>query len=181
MNISKSYTYTLLVCGLVGLLAAFLLTIDTIKLSKDPTLNLPCNINPFISCSSVIGSQQGAVFGFPNPLLGIAGFSAITTLAVLIILGASPDRRFWKIFMIGITLAIVFVHWFIYQSIYVLGSLCLYCMVTWTVTWPIFLYTAKNFFQNNRLLDRNHLAILVCWYLLVILLILIRFREFFIT
>ena len=38
----------------------------------------------------------------------------------------------------GLTLAFVFVIWLIGQSIFVLGTLCPWCMVTWVVTIPTF-------------------------------------------
>lgn len=181
---SKSYSYILIICGFVGLAASFLLTANIIELAKDPSVNLPCNINPFISCTSIINSPQGNIFGFPNPLLGVAGFSFVLATGVLLLSGAAPSRRFWTFFTIGVTFAILLIHWFIYQSIFVLGSLCLYCMVTWSVTWPIFVYTLKNYklqIINHKLLENNHLVILIGWYLLIIFLILFRFREFFLT
>ncbi|MEK7117758.1 MAG: vitamin K epoxide reductase family protein [Patescibacteria group bacterium] len=181
---SKSYSYIIITCGFVGLMASFLLTVNIIELTKDSSVNLPCNINPFISCTSIINSSQGNIFGFPNPLLGIAGFSFVLATGVLTLFGAVPSIKFWKIFTIGTTLAILLVHWFIYQSFFVLGSLCLYCMVTWSATWPIFLYSIKNFqfrIFNFQFLQKNHLAFLVSWYLLIIFLIFFRFREYFLN
>lgn len=174
---NKSYPYILIVCGLIGLLASFLLTVDTMKLAKDPGLDLPCNLSPFISCTSVIDSPQGKIFGFANSLLGITGFSFIVATGILLLSGAVPNKRFWNFFTIGITLAIILVHWFIFQSIYVIGSLCLYCMITWAATWPIFLFTIIQYFKAE---NKNRYAILVGWYLLIILLILVRFREYFV-
>ena len=178
MLISKKYSYILVICSLIGLVASFLLTIDIIKLTANPDLDLPCNLSPFISCKSVIESSQGKVFGFPNPLLGIAGFSFILATGVLMLFGAEPSRKFWKFFTAGITLVIILIHWFIFQSIYIIGSLCLYCMVTWSITWPIFLFTIIQYF-NLGWLNKNRVAILIGWYLLIILLILLRFREYF--
>ena len=34
-------------------------------------------------------------------------------------------------FNLGVAAALVFVFWLIYQSIFVLGTLCPWCMVTW--------------------------------------------------
>ncbi|MEK9185938.1 MAG: vitamin K epoxide reductase family protein [Patescibacteria group bacterium] len=191
---SKSYSYIIIACGFVGLMASFLLTVNIIELTKDSSVNLPCNINPFISCTSIINSSQGNIFGFPNPLLGIAGFSFVLATGALTLFGAVPSIKFWKIFTIGTTLAILLVHWFIYQSIFVLGSLCLYCMVTWSATWPIFLFTINQLFKADdsvgsptfmrrgfQSFQKNHLAFLVSWYLLIIFLIFFRFREYFLN
>jgi hypothetical protein len=48
-------------------------------------------------------------------------------------------------------------------------------MITWAVTWPIFLYTIFNYFS----IQKNRLAVLIGWYLLIILIILFHFRDFF--
>jgi uncharacterized membrane protein len=188
VNTQNKYAVALVTFGLIGLIASFLLTIDTMKLIGNPDLDLPCNLSPFISCSSVIDSSQGKIFGFPNPLLGIAGFSFVATVGFLMLFGAEPNKKFWKIFLAGISLAIIFIHWLIYESIFVLGNLCLYCMATWAAIWPIFIGTIKNFqfslpaqagIFNFQFLRNNHFAIIIGWYLLIILLILIRFREYF--
>ena len=38
----------------------------------------------------------------------------------------------------------VFVHWLIYQSVFVIGALCPYCMVVWAVTIPTFFYVTVH-------------------------------------
>ena len=50
------------------------------------------------------------------------------------------DRQalLWLAFAAGITFAFGFVLWLIGQSIYILGTLCQWCMVTWLVTIPTF-------------------------------------------
>ncbi|HEY4515849.1 MAG TPA: vitamin K epoxide reductase family protein [Candidatus Paceibacterota bacterium] len=174
----KSFAYILIVFGVVGLLASSQLMWDTVKLAQDPGIDLPCNLSPFVSCTSINTSSQSKVFGFPNPIMGIAGFSAIITIGLLSLFGAIPDRRFWKIFTIGMTLATIFIHWLIIQSIFVIGNLCLYCMITWAAIWPIFIFTISNFYPNS-LVSKNKPAFLAGWYLLIILIILVKFREYF--
>lgn len=187
MTINKTYSWVLIICGIVGLLAASQLMIDTAKIAQNPNIDLPCNLSPFVSCTSINSSSQSRVFGFPNPIMGVAGFSVIITVGVLLLFGAEPNRRFWRLFTIGITLAIIFIHWLIFQSIYIIGNLCLYCMVTWVAIWPIFLYSVKNLSTlaspagRFPFFNKNSMAILVGWYLLIILLILVRFREYFLN
>ncbi len=57
----------LVVGGVIGFIAAFTLTVERIKLAGDPNAALSCDINPFISCGSVMTTWAGALFGFPNP------------------------------------------------------------------------------------------------------------------
>ncbi len=179
MQNTKTYSLILMICGLVGIFTSFMLTLDKIELLKNPAVQLPCNVNPIISCGPVILTPQASAFGVPNPMLGLIGFSIVFTIGLVLISGAKIENlKFWAIFNIGVTAAILFIHWLIFQSIYQIGALCIYCMITWTVTWPVFLYSIKNYF-NNSFLNRNHVAILIGWYLIIILLILSHFRNFF--
>ena len=50
--------------------------------------------------------------------------------------GARFARWFWLVFWAGLAFAFGFVIWLITQSIFVLGTLCPWCMVTWSVTIP---------------------------------------------
>lgn len=188
MITNKKLSYILIFCSLIGLIASFVLTIDTIKLIENPNVELPCNINPILSCKSVASTWQSKIFGFPNPLLGIVAFSMLLTVGILLQNGGKPTKNFWILVNYGNLASILFVLWFIYQSVYKIGSLCLYCMTVWAVTWPIFLYTliwssSENYInlgdRFSKFLYRNHIVIFVSWYLLLILLILTRFREYF--
>lgn len=198
MTIQKSYPYILIIGSIIGLVASFVLTIDTIKLIENPNENLPCNINPFISCTSVAKTWQSEVFGFPNSLLGITAFAMLFAVGVMLLSGGRSKKPLWLLVNLGTLAAMFFVMWFFFESVYRIGSLCLYCMITWAVTWPLFLYTTVwNFreghfkithpnplLQQERALhfiSRNHIQILIIGYLVPIILILFRFRDFFLT
>ena len=75
----RSLAWLLSVGGLVGLLASFILSVEKIEILKDPGFQPSCNINPILSCGSVMITPQAEAFGFPNPLLGVLGFSAEVT------------------------------------------------------------------------------------------------------
>ena len=61
----------LIVGGVLGLIAAFALTMDKFQLLEHPSSSLTCNINSGLQCGKNLESAQGSVFGFPNPLLGL--------------------------------------------------------------------------------------------------------------
>ena len=60
--------------GLASIAAATLL-IEKIELIEDPSYVPSCSINPILSCGSIMVTDQAEIFGFPNPILGIIGFS----------------------------------------------------------------------------------------------------------
>ena len=188
MTIQKTYPYILMIGSTIGLLASFFLMLDTITIIKNPATEIPCNLNPFISCTNAIGSNQGQVFGFPNPLLGIISFSMLFAIGVMLFSGGRSRKPLWLLVNLGTLASTIFVVWFFYQSLYNLGTLCLYCMIVWSVTWPIFFYTTiwnykedhftfcKKFFSFT---SQYHFEILTTGYLLAIFLILLKFRDFF--
>lgn len=137
-NSRKSLAIFLIVSGLIGLLASFQLTLDKFRLLENPEAKLSCDLGLFISCQPNLNSPQGSVFGFPNPLIGIACFVAPIAIGVGILAGARFVRWFWLLFNVGITAALVLVIWFIGQSLFVLGTLCPWCLVTWLVVIPMF-------------------------------------------
>jgi uncharacterized membrane protein len=113
--------------GLIGLAASLVLTVEKIALLKSPDYIPTCSIDPILSCGSIMRTEQAEAFGFPNPLLGITGFAVVLTVGVVLLAGAELPRWFWLGLQAGATFGVVFVHWLIYQSLYVIGALCPYC------------------------------------------------------
>lgn len=126
-----------LIAGAAGLVAAFALTIDRFALLEDPDAVLGCDFSVIVQCGANLASAQGEVFGFPNPLIGIAGYSAVITVGATVLAGAVYHRWFWLAFAVGTTAALGFVIWLIGQSVFVIGTLCPWCMVVWAATIPL--------------------------------------------
>ena len=129
----------LIIAGIIAFAAAFALTLDKIHLLEDSNAQLSCSFSVLIGCATNLASPQGAVLGFPNPLIGLMAWTVVTTIGVAILAGARFARWFWVGLNLGLLAAIVFVIWLIGQSIFVLDVLCPWCMVTWAVTIPTFL------------------------------------------
>ena len=126
-----------LIAGVLGLAAALTLTVEKIELLIDPDYVPSCSINPVLSCGSVMVTPQASVFGFPNSLIGIVGFTVVLVTGVLAVAKVALPRWYWAGLAIGTLLGVVFVHWLIVQSLYHIGALCPYCMVVWAVTIPL--------------------------------------------
>lgn len=121
----------LIITGLLGLLGAFSLSVERIELLLYPEEALGCDLNPFLSCSGAIESDQGAVFGFPNPFLGLMAFPAPIIMGVLTLGRVAMPRWVWTVFSIGVLGGIVLVLWLAQQSIFVLGFVCPWCFLVW--------------------------------------------------
>lgn len=133
-----AFALWLIFAGVVGWFAAFELTVERLRLLADPNATAACDISLLVQCGANLTSPQGAVFGFPNPILGLTGWMAPIVVGAALLAGARFARWFWLLFGLGVTGAFAFVLWLIAQSIYSLGTLCPWCMVTWSVTIPTF-------------------------------------------
>jgi len=180
----------LLVGGLLGLVASFVLAVEKYALLADPAYVPTCSLNPVLSCGPIMASPQAEAFGFPNPLLGIAGFAVVAATGAALSAGARLAGWYWAGLQVGATAGVVFVHWLIFSSLYRIGALCPYCMVVWAVTIPVFWYVSlRNATAASgrwrpaaaRALNgaRNlHGVVLTLWFLLIAAAILQRFWLF---
>ena len=169
----------------VGLLASFQLSLDKIRILENPEYILACNFSILMSCKSVISSEQGVAFGFPNPFMGLIGFAIILAIGVAAASGVRFPRWYWVGALLGLTFGAGFVHWLAFQSIFSIQVLCPWCMVVWAVTIPLFWYTLLHVLAKLtgagwvRALQRWHLVPVVVWYLSVGAVILWAFWDFY--
>ncbi len=177
----------MIIGGAVGLLAAFELTLEKVRVLADPNYVPGCDLNPVLSCGSVIITPQAEVFGFPNPVMGLIGFSVVVTIGVLLVAGVTLPRWVWVGLNIGALAGFAFVQWLVWQSLYSIGALCPWCMVVWTVTAPIFVWVTASNLAAGRLGVRGAWVdaivslrgiILAAWYLAVLGLIFVRWQDF---
>lgn len=170
--------------GLVGLVASFALVLEKLAKLQSPGYVPSCSLNPIISCGSVMSSWQAGIFGFPNPVIGVAAFPVVVTAGAALLAGLRAPRWFWAGMQIASTLALVLIHWLIVQSLYDIKALCPYCMVVWVVTIAIFWYTTLRNLSGTSVgnaLARVHSVVLVLWYLVIVGLILQKFWSYWIT
>jgi uncharacterized membrane protein len=176
-----------LIAGVVGLVAAATLTIEKIELLIDPSYTPSCSLNPVLSCGSVMVTSQASAFGFPNPLIGIAGFSVVVVTGVLAVARVRLPQWYWSGLAVGTLLAATFVHWLIFQSLYRIGALCPYCMVVWAVTIPLLVVVSSIALRPvagnavARGLYQWRWSLTALWFTALILLILVRFWDYWST
>ncbi|MEV7021336.1 vitamin K epoxide reductase family protein [Kitasatospora sp. NPDC093558] len=190
---SRPFAWLLLIGGALGLFASAVLTLDKLRLLKDPSYVPSCNINPIISCGSIMRSEQAEAFGFPNSLLGLAGFAVVVAIGAGLLAGAAYRRWFWLGLQAGTVFGIGFVTWLMYQALYRIGALCPYCMVVWAAMIPLFWYTTLHNLRSGvipvgrglrpvvRELARYHWVVPALWYAVIALLVLNRFWYYWST
>jgi len=183
----------LIVAGIIGLLASFALTHDKIQLLQDPSYQPICNINPIFSCLSVMKTEQANFLGMPNTLLGIAAFTALTTVGFVLAAGATLKRWIWQAMQVVATLGLLGMIYLFFQGVYRIGAICPWCFVVWMITIPTFWYiTLYNLREGhiklpskaenvNVFLQRNHGNILIVLYLIIFGILLHRFWYYWST
>lgn len=171
------------------MIAAGVLTVEKLHLVANPDYVPSCSISPVVACAPVIGSWQASAFGFPNPLIGLAGFAMVWAVGMMLLAGAKNLKKwFWWCFQAGTTFGLLFSAWLVSQALYDIGKLCLYCILVWAVVIPIFWTTLafnlreKHFALPGRLNDliANHFGKAVALtYLTLLILIFTRFSDYF--
>ncbi len=192
-NLTRALPYLLIVTGIIGALCSFIILSDKLALLENPSYSPPCNINPIISCGSIMQSEQSHVFGFPNPIIGLVFFPIIFTVGGLMLAGGVFKRWAWIFLLTISTLAIIFVHWLMFQSVYNIQALCPYCMIVWVITIALFWYLLqynlhlRNSMRSGKIeflitfLLRYNTQILLAWYAIISILILQHFWYYFKT
>ncbi|MEU7281937.1 vitamin K epoxide reductase family protein [Streptomyces sp. NPDC045431] len=147
----RAFAWMLVTTGAAGLLAAWVITLDKFKLLEDPNFQPGCSLNPVVSCGNIMKSEQAAVFGFPNPMLGLVTYAMVTAIGAALLAGARYRRWYWLGLNAGTLFGVGFCMWLMYQSLYEINALCLWCSLAWTATIVMFWYVTSHNVRNGLL------------------------------
>lgn len=187
----KYLPYIYIIVGIIGTLVAFTLTYDKIQILKNPNYVPSCNINPILSCGDVMGTKQSDLFGIPNPIFGVAGFSMLLAFGLALAAGASFRKWLWQVINLGALAGFCFFVYLFFQGVFRIHAICPFCFVIWMVTPPVLWYTTLyNLKEGNLGKFKNdvkawflnhHWEILFCWYLIIFLTLLVKFWYYWKT
>lgn len=148
---------TMLVFGIIGLVASFVLTVEKFHLLENPDASLSCSFNLVLNCSTVMQTWQSSVFGFPNMLIGLMAYSVVITLAVLGLGGVRFPRKILIAANVCFLLGAIFAYWLFFSSLYVIQVLCPWCLiVTFSTTILLEALTHYNLRENTFNLSKAH-------------------------
>ncbi|GAA0985685.1 hypothetical protein ENKNEFLB_01694 [Nocardioides aquaticus] len=189
----RPLAWLLLLGGVTGLLAAATLLVEKIALIADPAYVPSCSINPVLSCGSIMSTPQAELFGFPNPIIGVAAFPVLAATGAALLAGARLARWYWLGLQVGVVLGLALVGWLVFQSLYRIGALCPYCMVVWAVVVPVAFYVTSFNLRAGllggaaarsravRMVAESHVLVLAVVLVLVLALVLHRFWSYWVT
>lgn len=192
-TLNTTIGYILVICAILGLLASSILLLEKIALLKDPNYNPSCNLNPIISCGSVMKTDQASVFGVSNSFVGMIGFSVVMTIGFAVLAGAKFKAWFWRGLQIGTLFGVIFSHWLFYQGVYTIGAICPYCALIWVVMillfWYVLLYNLREGHIRpparlqgaTNFIQKHHGNVLVVWFGILVVVILTHFWYYWQT
>ncbi|MEG3629552.1 vitamin K epoxide reductase family protein [Streptomyces poriticola] len=152
---SRAFALMLVITGAAGVLAAWIITLDKIKILEakvaGTTYTPSCGINPVVSCNDVMESAQASVFGFPNPFLGLVTYGMVICAGMSLLAGARFPRWYWLTFNAGTLFGVGFCTWLQFQSLYRINALCLWCCLAWVATIIMFWYVTSFNIRTGHL------------------------------
>ena len=141
---SRALAWMLMITGAAGVLSGWVITIDKFKLLEDPGFQPGCSLNPVVSCGNIMKSEQAGVFGFPNPMLGLVTYAVVVAVGAGLLAGARYKGWLWLGLNAGMLFGVGFCTWLMYQSLYEINSLCLWCCLAWVATIVMFWYVTSH-------------------------------------
>jgi uncharacterized membrane protein len=182
---------TMLVFGITGLIASFVLANEEFHLLKNPDTILSCSINLVLNCATVMKSWQATVFGFPNMFIGLMGFPMVIMIALLGLSNVKLPRWFLIGAEIGYVFWTLFAYWLFFNSVYVIQVLCPWCLVvTFSMTMLSATMTRYNLLHNTfhfgkdankkvvRFLEKDFDKLTVAiWVVLLVALVFAKFGD----
>lgn len=181
------------VFAIVGLLASLILSIEKIQLAEHPNAQLPCSVNAFLNCATVMNTPEASLLGFPNSFIGMMAYAMVLTVAVAYLFGAKLPRGFMALVQLGVAVEIIFAYWLFFDSVYFIRVLCPFCLlVTFSSTMIFAAITRYNILEKNLYLapktqaalekfvgkEYDKLAV-IGWIVAMFALVLIKFPGIF--
>ena len=141
---SRRNSVLLLTACLVGLGSSVAAAVIHYQLLADPTYRSVCDINATWNCTQVYESRYGAFWGVPVAVGGVIWFAAATLLVALGWPGRAEDssdqsrRMAGYLFALSVP-ALSVVLYLAYASFFVLGTYCIFCLITYAAVIAVFL------------------------------------------
>ena len=137
----------------ICLVAAFVLSIDSVILAANHDASLSCNISSVISCGTVANSWQASLFGFPNAFLGLVFEPIVLTVATAGLMGTKFKKPFLVFLQFLYLFALIFALWLFTQSAFVIHAFCPWCLLV-TLGTILTFFTLFRYNVVNGVYDR---------------------------
>lgn len=122
-------------------------------------------------------TQQADLLGLPNTVFGIAGFSTLLFLGLVLATGSKLHKNMWRLVNSAAAVGFAFFIYLFFEGVYRINAICPYCFAVWLVMPPILIYTTLYNLQTGNIslglsekiknfLLHYHWEILTSWYVI---------------
>lgn len=147
---------SMLIGAILSLLAAFVLSVESFQLAKDPNAALSCSVNVILNCATVAKHPSAEMLGFPNSFFGMMAEPIVIVVAIAGLAGVRFPRGFMAAAQIGYTLGLLYALVLLSISYFIIQALCPWCLlVTLTTILVWFALTRYNIRENNLFLPKS--------------------------
>lgn len=183
-KLAKVWAWVLTLGGSAGMIAMTWQATERIYMLKNPGGVLSCNLNPIVDCGTVLGNRWAALFGFPNAFIGMIVFAMLASSGIYMLLGTKPNKAYRNVVLALASILLAFSVWFFGMSLYVIGKVCIFCVVGWVVSIPIFVYSLANWREPlesklTAFFQKNHLNLIIASYIIMLALFLLKFSDYY--
>ncbi len=121
--------------SLLGLIASWQLWRTEMIHRAQPNRGLGCSLNSVVDCRGAMESPAGhLIFGIPNSVFGMIAFGVLTAAGIYLLAGGRIPKWGRLLFVLGTSVGLIAVVFFLATSVFKLHSLCPYCFLTWMAT-----------------------------------------------
>ncbi len=117
--------YAIGICSFIGITVSLYLT--WVHYTVGPTF---CKIGGAINCDLVNRGPYGEILGFPVAGIGFLGYVFIAALALLLLSGKKNAKTTLMLLRASTTVGFVFSLWLLYVELFVILTVCPFCMVS---------------------------------------------------
>lgn len=119
--------FAVLAAAAAGLVFTSIQIVEKIAILKNPSTTLVCDVNSVMSCTDVLNAWQSSVLGPPNALIGAVMFTLLGSGALGAVMGNRLSNAYLATLWGLAVFFLSFASWFMYQTAFSIGRLCLWC------------------------------------------------------
>jgi uncharacterized membrane protein len=180
----KLLASVIIIFGLTGFIASFMLTLNKISYLENPDFVPSCNVNPWLDCGIVMKSTWASLFGFPNMIIGLATYPLAVLTGLVVLLNEKNNkwliRGCLSLALLGLLVNVLLM----YTSSFVIGAVCLWCILSITSTTNITFALASYALGTSKLNEGSflqkyyqnwHFLTLVIFYFAIALMVMLGY------
>lgn len=170
------YAILSLLTGILAFASSAMLVYEHLQIAKDASHVSVCDMNAILNCGTVMRTPFAEAFGFPNPYIGLVGYAITITIATAILAGARFSRWYWLCMNVGHVLAFCFILYLWFNTTFVIGALCLFCMIVWIMQTILMTKTTAYNIQTGVIPAPEHIRHAVAgwsWFVVILIFVLL--------